>query len=111
MAPQMGPSIWEQPSCPLAKLYPTLMAHKDSPVIQALIAKLPDLAITLGPEAAAAQLLPPLLALLPSRLADVAGPLCQGMVRLLQALPVECYGQLLALLPMMVEVGEQEGGR
>ncbi|KAL6758573.1 hypothetical protein V8C86DRAFT_2591677 [Haematococcus lacustris] len=64
----------------------------------------------LGPEAAAEQLLPPLLALLPQRLPDLGPALVPVLAPLLALLPAEAHLDLVCLLPALVTGSSLQGG-
>lgn len=70
---------WAAPNSPLPSVYASLVQTQGgsggTPALQAAVAQLPALAAVVGPMRAQEHLLPPLLSLLPSRLADLRGVL------------------------------------
>ncbi|GFH27129.1 hypothetical protein HaLaN_25398, partial [Haematococcus lacustris] len=63
----------------------------------------------LGPQAAAEQLLPPVLALLPHRLPDLGPALVPVLAPLLALLPAEAHLDLVCLLPALVTGSSLQG--
>ncbi|KAJ9528856.1 hypothetical protein QJQ45_000100 [Haematococcus lacustris] len=100
LAPDLGPAPEVMPACCAAFTGVALKRAWDpaghTSALSSLISGLPDLAAVLGPQAAAEQLLAPVLALLPHRLPDLGPALVPVLAPLLALLPAEAHLDLQA---------------
>ncbi|KAJ9530201.1 hypothetical protein QJQ45_023485 [Haematococcus lacustris] len=110
VALKAGRAAWMSPSCPLLPAFRRAWDPAGhTTALSSLISGLPDLAAMLGPQAAAEQLLPPVLALLPHRLPDLGPALVPVLAPLLALLPAEAHLDLVCLLPALVTGSSLQG--